>query len=90
MLNLKIIWCGEGEEKQTLCNFNRYKFNFFLISYLTSIILSYISQQRSHALCDLIKIETRLTVKLGSYMTFMEMKTLIRQIDIPAFPAFTF
>lgn len=63
---------------------------FFLISYLASIILSYISQQRSHALCDLIKIEARLTVKLGSYMTFMEVKTLIRQIDIPAFPAFTF
>lgn len=38
MLNLTLWWCGEGEEKQTLCNFNSYKFNkYFLLSYLTSM-----------------------------------------------------
>lgn len=38
MLDLTIWWCGEGEEKQTLCNSNGYKFNkYFLLWYLTSM-----------------------------------------------------
>lgn len=90
MLNPTIWWCGEGEEKQTLCNFNWYKFNKYSDIWLLCLILSYTSQQRSHALCVLIKRGDRLIVKLGSYMTFIEIRTLVRQIDIPAFPAFAF
>lgn len=92
MLNPTIQWCGEGTEKQTLYNFNRYKFNKYSYSdiWLLCLILSYISQQRSHALCDLIKTRARLTVKLGSYMIFIEVETWVRQIYIPAFPAFPF
>lgn len=94
MLNPTIwCWCGEGEEKQTLYNFNRYKFNkcFYSDIWLLCLILSYIypSWDLMH-LCDLIKIGARLTVKPGNYMTFIEVKTLIRPIDIPAFPAFVF
>lgn len=38
MLNLLTWWCAEGEEKQTLCNFNSYKFNkYFLLWYQTSV-----------------------------------------------------
>lgn len=61
---------------------------FYSDIWLLCLILSYVSQQRSHALCDLIKIGARLTVNLGSYMTFMEVKSISKANWYSSFSSF--
>lgn len=83
--------CRRGRKTNSVTSIATNSINIFYSDiWLLCPILSYISQQRSHALCDLMKIGARLTVKPGSYMTFMEVKALVKQTDIPAFQAFAF